>query len=42
MDIRVASLTPAEPKHDDIIILGISELTMAQEVMHYRSPLDRE
>ena len=42
LDIRVASLTPPETKHDDIIILGINESTMAQEVMHYRSPKDRE
>ena len=41
-DARVASLVPVEPARDDIVILGIGEATMAQEAMHYRSPLDRE
>ena len=39
-DIRLASLTPVEPQHDDIVILAIDEATLA--TMGYRSPVDRE
>ena len=39
-DIRLASLTPVEPQHDDIVILAIDEATLA--TMDYRSPVDRE
>lgn len=38
-DIRVATLQPHEPQHPDIIILTITEETLAR--FPYRSPVDR-
>ncbi len=39
MDFRVATLLPPEPQHPDIIVVGITEDTLAQ--FPYRSPVDR-
>ncbi|MEO5328523.1 MAG: adenylate/guanylate cyclase domain-containing protein [Magnetococcus sp. THC-1_WYH] len=38
-DIRIANLRPPEPQHPDIIILSITEETLA--LFPYRSPVDR-
>src|ERR1700744_4146113 len=38
-DIRVASSLPVEPQDPDIVILGITEDTIAQ--FPYREPVDR-
>ncbi|MBF0151572.1 MAG: adenylate/guanylate cyclase domain-containing protein [Magnetococcales bacterium] len=38
-DIRVATLQPPEPQHPDIVILTITEETLAR--FPYRSPVDR-
>ena len=39
-DVRVATLTPHEPKHPEIIIVTFNEDTLRQ--FPYRSPIDRE
>ena len=38
-DLRIAFLTPEEPQHPDIVILEITEDTLAS--LPYRSPVDR-
>jgi adenylate cyclase len=38
-DFRIAALSPAQPQNQDIIILSVTEDTLAQ--FPYRSPLDR-
>ncbi|KIM00158.1 Adenylate cyclase [Paramagnetospirillum magnetotacticum MS-1] len=38
-DYRVASLTPAEPQHPDIVVVSITEDTL--QLFPYRSPVDR-
>ena len=38
-DIRVATLSPAEPQHPDIVVVAVTEDTLA--ALPYRSPLDR-
>ncbi|MBT5195764.1 MAG: hypothetical protein HOM07_25750, partial [Rhodospirillaceae bacterium] len=40
VDLRIANLTPAEPKHSDIVIVAVNEDTLSQ--FPYRSPLDRQ
>ena len=39
IDFRIASLAPPEPQHPDIIIIAITEQTLAR--FPYRSPIDR-
>ncbi|MBF0194302.1 MAG: adenylate/guanylate cyclase domain-containing protein [Magnetococcales bacterium] len=39
-DVRIASLTPAEPQQPDIIIVSITEDTLRR--FPYRSPIDRK
>ncbi|MGB0747586.1 MAG: CHASE2 domain-containing protein [Magnetospiraceae bacterium] len=41
-DIRTASLSPAEPQHEKIVIISITEETLAQAKLPYRSPIDRD
>jgi len=38
-DLRIAALTPGQPQHPDIVILTVTEDTLA--MFPYRSPLDR-
>ncbi|MBF0455117.1 MAG: adenylate/guanylate cyclase domain-containing protein [Magnetococcales bacterium] len=38
-DVRIATLTPSEPQHPDIVIVTITEETLQQ--FPYRSPIDR-
>ncbi|MCH8835011.1 MAG: CHASE2 domain-containing protein, partial [Proteobacteria bacterium] len=38
-DIRVAILSPPEPQHPDIVVVAVTEDTLA--ALPYRSPLDR-
>ncbi len=38
-DFRIATLAPSEPQHPDIIIISITEQTLAR--FPYRSPIDR-
>jgi class 3 adenylate cyclase len=39
-DYRIATLTPPEPQHPDIIVVGLTEETL--ELFPYRSPIDRK
>jgi len=38
-DLRIAALTPSQPQHPDIVILTVTEDTLA--MFPYRAPLDR-
>ncbi len=38
-DIRVATLSPSEPQHPEIVVVAVTENTLA--TLPYRSPLDR-
>jgi len=39
-DLRIATLTPSQPQHPDIVVLTVTEDTLA--LFPYRSPLDRD
>jgi len=39
-DYRIATLTPPEPQHPDIVVVAINEQTL--EMFPYRSPIDRK
>jgi class 3 adenylate cyclase/CHASE2 domain-containing sensor protein len=39
-DYRIATLTPPEPQHPEIIVIGLTEETL--ELFPYRSPIDRK
>jgi class 3 adenylate cyclase/CHASE2 domain-containing sensor protein len=40
IDVRVALLSPAEPQHPEIVLVTVTEETLA--ILPYRSPVDRE
>ncbi|MGF1640288.1 MAG: CHASE2 domain-containing protein [Rhodospirillales bacterium] len=39
-DLRISMLVPAEPPHPDIVVVAVTEDTLAQ--LPYRSPVDRD
>ncbi len=41
VDLRLATLTPAAEERDDVVLVAVTEGTLAQPDLAYRSPVDR-